>query len=335
MEEVPDDVLIVILTDVVYKRHYIKLKNSEDNDTIISYYSVRLINKRFCDLITRKAPIYALPVRILLKGGNIYNCTVFHNVKFIVCVAYSRFTDDDFKLAISLNPNTIGILSLNNIKLPHGIVPLTYWDVLRIVSVIDDFRMMELLFLLIDVDPQIGYSICQNVMFSNYNPNILRCLLSHPDIDPTRDLARLIRSKDSSKTAKVLFEERIIDRSRLHPLDNRSVQNIIDSKDIIDYMVIIAETGNIELVEALYQTHIDLSLDNDKMLRTACKYGNIEIVKLLLTDPDVDPKSHGWFGSNSFEITSLYQRTEILKLLNEPRVFIRTRRREYLAGSKK
>ena len=327
MEEIPDDVWIIILTDVVSKRHHVPSVKPFERDTRISYYSCRLISKKFHDLVTSKVPIYVLPVRMSYRKSEPKICTVFKNVVYILPVSVSCSIES----SIPLNPNTKVISS----GFGHTAFPiLTELQILKMINETGDYQLIELLLLIIDFNPFKGSVLCHSVIMYGFHTDILRSLLSHPKIDIHQhgNLLKTAYHLKSKSMVKVLFEERKMNQGRtvVYP------DNIANSEDVIiecaNYCI---ETGDLELLQILLETHADLTIKHNMIIRSACCYAKIELIKLLLTDPDIDINSSYPAGPSARILAKFHQRSEVVKLLNEPRTGTRTSRRSYLAKIKK
>jgi hypothetical protein len=78
------------------------------------------------------------------------------------------------------------------------------------------------------------------------------------------------------------------------------------------------ESGNLNEVKRLLSTNIDPSCYNNSVFISSCKYGHIDIVKLLLTDDRVDPASE---NNEGFVIACENNRVDIVNLLlNDSRI---------------
>jgi hypothetical protein len=139
------------------------------------------------------------------------------------------------------------------------------------------------------------------------NTQLFRRLLSHPDVDPTRN------DQDGFKYACTY---NIIDIVRIFLADPR----IDPSANNQDALRIACASGYTELVRILLQDpRVDPSVEEQNAIESACnKRDNDEIVRLLLADPRVDPSVH---DNRALHRALLGLYTEVVRLLlADPRV---------------
>ena len=222
-----DDLLIIILTDVVSKRFHIQPVGSTEKDTRISYYSCRLVNKKWCYLITNEVLIPVLPVRIYFnKKIRLY--TVFQRIELIVVRSSIISDDDDGTNSIPLNHYTKYILwneKTNEIDehfLCHSngkrTEMINFKQIHKKANEMankgsDISLQMEPLFLAIDND-----NYREEIAMHDYHSDVLKSLLTHPLVWMGTEHVEMFKYFCRNKRydmIKVLLEKREIDKARL------------------------------------------------------------------------------------------------------------------------